>query len=96
MKFNCAVRTSYCCTASSSSILLYCCGVGSGNSERCFILSEICITATAYVKPGDNYLGIQLRLVAESSSILLYCGLQEHNIAVVLAVGAAKYFFIVI
>ena len=50
-----------------------------GTAKDVLYLSEICITATAFVKPGDNYLGIQLRLVAESSSILLYCCAASKN-----------------
>ena len=39
-------------------------------------LSEICITATAFLKPDNNYFGIQLRLVCSSIILLavsVYC-----------------------
>ena len=45
--------------------MMYCCDVGSWNSAIVFyFLSEICIIATAFVKPNNIYFGIQLRLVS--------------------------------
>ena len=38
--------------------------VDSRNSEISLYLSEVCITATAFVKPDNNFFGIHLRLVS--------------------------------